>query len=52
MDISHIGATAPTGNAAIDQALNLLTKAGIGFEVVERCPIECSFCDEALPQAA
>ena len=52
MNITPIGAISPTGNAAIDQALNLLTEAGISFEVVDRCPTECPFCDEALPHAA
>ncbi|NND04709.1 MAG: hypothetical protein HKN91_18205 [Acidimicrobiia bacterium] len=37
---------------AINRALDVLVDAGISFEVVDRCPVECAFCDEALSHAA
>ena len=44
--------TAAASDAAIDRALSVLTDAGISFEIVDRCPSECAFCDEAIPHAA
>lgn len=41
-----------SGDPAIDRALETLVASGIGFEVVERCPVECAFCDESLSHAA
>jgi len=35
----------------MDRALNLLADA-FAFEVVERCPVSCQFCDQSLTNAA
>lgn len=43
--------TGGAGNA-IERALAVLTEAGISYEVVDRCPTHCAFCDETLPHAA
>lgn len=53
MNITAINSiTAAKAETAIDRAMNVLMEAGISFEVVDRCPSECAFCDEAIPHAA
>lgn len=39
-------------DASIDRALNLLSAGGFDFEIVDRCPAACEFCDDELSQAA
>ena len=45
----------PTINAPadnIDRALALLADRGFEFELVDRCPLACQFCDSTLTRAA
>lgn len=52
-DSTSRGSANPTGDdKAIERALAQLGAGGFDFEVVHRCPAECVFCDEALPNAA
>ena len=46
------GTVTTATDSTIDRALGVLIESGINFEVVDRCPSECTFCDEALPHAA
>lgn len=39
-------------DTTMDRALNLLAAGGLDFEVVDRCPGACEFCDDELTQAA
>jgi len=39
-------------NRTIDGALVLLSAAGFEFELVERCPTACQFCEGAIVEAA
>jgi len=41
-----------TGHGAIDRALAVVADAGFEFELVERCPGACVFCDSSLTAAA
>lgn len=50
MNIATLSTT--TGDPVIDRALQALSEGGFSFEVVARCPAECSSCDATLPHAA